>query len=112
MERALIAMALLELDGSLDASEFHDSAQRALQEGLGLRVQREWPLPYRGARGRRSGRIDLVVLDSQDRPAFGIELDRRSPRARSLEKLRRLGVPGLVVMRQAARTGRVEAVFV
>lgn len=74
------------LEGKLSggsALEFHDSAIATLQ-AAGLDVHREYPVPERG--DGREGRIDIVVID-ENGIRCGIELDRNSPRQKSLLKL-------------------------
>jgi hypothetical protein len=63
-----------------DASELHTIVELALRK-TGKHVIREYPIVCNG----RNGRIDLVVQDGEAKVA--IELDRRTPKAKSLQKL-------------------------
>ncbi len=74
------------LEGRLSggtAAEFCNSAVAALQ-AAGLDVCREYPVPERG--DGCGGRIDIVVTD-RNGVRCGIELDRNSPRQKSLLKI-------------------------
>ncbi|ENI0811248.1 hypothetical protein ACTJ47_004523, partial [Shigella flexneri] len=74
------------LEGRLSggtAAEFCNSAVVALQ-AAGLDVCREYPVPERG--DGCGGRIDIVVTD-RNGVRCGIELDRNSPRQKSLLKI-------------------------
>jgi len=70
----------------------------------GYQCQREFRLPSftaHGTKHQRPGRIDLLVSDPQGRhPDIAIEIDRRRPRARSIQKLLRLnGVIRMILLR-------------
>jgi hypothetical protein len=80
------------------AKEFHDAVQIALLNA-GFRVTREAPILKRES-GRGFGRIDLLA--ERNGAAVAIELDRRCPRAKSLDKLRAFDAFRIVVLRGAA----------
>ena len=63
------------------ANEAHNKA-----EALGWFSKKEFPAPYRN----RNGRIDLFV--NSDGKSAGIEVDRKSFKKKSIEKLRLLDV--------------------
>jgi len=94
------------LEGKLSgasALEFHDSAIATLQ-AAGLDVHREYPVPERG--DGREGRIDIVVTDGNG-TRCGIELDRISPRQKSLLKLGAVE-SGICVLRRGDIARRTE----
>lgn len=94
------------LEGKLlggSASEFHDSAIATLQ-AVGLDVHREYPVPERG--DGREGRVDIVVTDGHG-TRCGIELDRNSPRQKSLLKLGAVEM-GICVLRRSDIVRRTE----
>ena len=94
------------LEGKLSgdsALEFHDSAIATLQ-AAGLDVHREYPVPERG--DGREGRIDIVVTDGNG-TRCGIELDRISPRQKSLLKLDAVE-SGICVLRRGDIARRTE----
>lgn len=94
------------LEGKLSgdsALEFHDSAIATLQ-AAGLDVHREHPVPERG--DGREGRIDIVVTDGNG-TRCGIELDRISPRQKSLLKLGAVE-SGICVLRRGDIARRTE----
>lgn len=94
------------LEGKLSgdsASEFHESAIAALQ-AAGLNVCCEYPVSERG--DGREGRIDIVVIDGNG-VRCGIELDRNSPRQKSLFKLGSVEV-GICVLRLSGIARRIE----
>ena len=94
------------LEGKLSgasALEFHDSAIATLQ-AAGLDVHREYPVPERG--DGREGRIDIVVTDGNG-TRCGIELDRISPRQKSLLKLGAVE-SGICVLRRGDNARRTE----
>lgn len=80
------------------AAWLHDEIERRLVE-IGWAVEREVPVPDRG--DGRAGAIDLVVTDPVP---IAIELDRRSPRRKSLEKLSAFDGARVVVLREPPRT--------
>ena len=81
-----------------DAAWLHDELERRLRE-LGWSVDREVPVADRG--DGRAGAIDLVVTE----PApIAIELDRRSPRRKSIEKLAAFDGARVVVLREPPRS--------
>lgn len=91
------------LEGKLSgdsASEFHESAIAALQ-AAGLNVCCEYPVSEHG-----DGRIDIVVIDGNG-VRCGIELDRNSPRQKSLFKLGSVEV-GICVLRLSGIARRIE----
>jgi hypothetical protein len=77
-----IRSVLLECEGD-SAAEFHDDAYYRLM-GAGFRVEREYPVNDRG--DGKAGRVDLVVRGPCG--LIGIEIDRKTPRAKSRFKLR------------------------
>lgn len=90
------------------AGQFQNCVQ-GLLERRGWRVEREVVVGDRGD-GRR-GKVDLVA--SQAGYRVGIELDNRSPRAKSVHKLRALSCDErLVVLRVRSAPYRVEGVLV
>lgn len=94
------------LEGKLSgasALEFHDSAIATLQ-AAGLEVHREYQVPERG--DGREGRIDIVVTDGNG-TRCGIELDRISPRQKSLLKLGAVE-SGICVLRRGDIARRTE----
>ncbi len=94
------------LEGKLSgasALEFHDSAIATLQ-AAGLDVHREYQVPERG--DGREGRIDIVVTDGNG-TRCGIELDRNSPRQKSLLKLGAVE-SGICVLRRGDIARRTE----
>lgn len=92
-ESVRVAEALSAIEGSrLSAGEFQDLAESVLRSA-GYEVAREVRVDL--GDGRKS-RIDLV-LDGW----FALELDRRTPRKRSLLKVRRFGA-GMVYCRHPA----------
>ncbi|EBK1954654.1 YdaU family protein [Salmonella enterica] len=94
------------LEGKLSgdsASEFHDSAIAKLQTA-GLDVYRDYPVPERG--DGCEGRIDIVVIDGNG-IRCGIELDRNSPRQKSLFKLGAVEL-GICVLRRSDIVRRTE----
>ncbi|EJR4819546.1 hypothetical protein NV145_003258 [Escherichia coli] len=87
------------LEGRLSggtAAEFCNSAVAALQ-AAGLDVCREYPVPERG--DGCGGRIDIVVTD-RNGVRCGIELDRNSPRQKSLLKIGAVET-GICVLRRS-----------
>ncbi|EFC6810691.1 hypothetical protein FD677_07870 [Escherichia coli] len=87
------------LEGRLSggtAAEFCNSAVVALQ-AAGLDVCREYPVPERG--DGCGGRIDIVVTD-RNGVRCGIELDRNSPRQKSLLKIGAVET-GICVLRRS-----------
>lgn len=94
------------LEGKLSgasALEFHNSAISTLQ-AAGLDVHREYQVPERG--DGREGRIDIVVTDGNG-TRCGIELDRISPRQKSLLKLGAVE-SGICVLRRGDIARRTE----
>ena len=94
------------LEGKLSgasALEFHDSAIVTLQ-AAGLDVHREYQVPERG--DGREGRIDIVVTDGNG-TRCGIELDRITPRQKSLLKLGAVE-SGICVLRRGDIARRTE----
>lgn len=87
-----------ELPRVIGASAFHRAAVDALVS-RGFRVSREVLVPNRG--DLRPGRIDLVVDD-----ALAVELDAKSPRAKSKFKIESWGGPGLVYCRTSREVWR------
>lgn len=81
-----------------DAAAFHEGAGFALH-AAGFSVQREVPIYCDGRRGR----IDLV-LDGW----YAIELDRKTPRRKSIRKIKAWGKrgTGMVYCRDAAGFAR------
>lgn len=67
------------------AKDAHDAIERII-DAHGWTVHREWEVPDRGD-GRR-GFIDLVAFRDEERIA--VEIDRRSPRVKSIRKLNAL----------------------
>ncbi|MBB9837955.1 hypothetical protein FSI59_005490 [Escherichia coli] len=87
------------LEGRLSggtAAEFCNSAVAALQ-AAGLDVCREYPVPEHG--DGCGGRIDIVVTD-RNGVRCGIELDRNSPRQKSLLKIGAVET-GICVLRRS-----------
>lgn len=68
---------------SSGAKSFHVEAMDRLEEA-GFEAQWEYPVSDRG--DGRKGRVDIVVKGKKG--MIGIELDRRSPRKKSLFKLK------------------------
>jgi hypothetical protein len=85
-----LPLDVLEMLLSLPSLTQHGEFQRLVASGLtrlGFRVQTELPVPNRG--DGRTGRIDLLARRG---PCIvALELDRKSPRRKSLYKLRHLG---------------------
>lgn len=88
-----VVEVLSGLDGNVSSWALHLEAESALKDA-GYVVSREFRVPARGD-GRR-GKIDLVVWRESEDERIAIELDHRSPRKKSLFKLR--AFPGLRVM--------------
>lgn len=86
----IIRTTLDEIEPRTSASAFQNAAEIALV-GIGLTVDREIlvALP-----GRRRSRVDLVVNGW-----FAVELDRKTPRSKSLAKVRTFGA-GMVYCRE------------
>lgn len=101
-ERELVGRYAVEVMQSMrpppdNAREFHNAIEAALLRA-GFSVRRE---AYVGIResGRSRGAIDLLAQMNGEFVA--IELDRRSPRAGSLDKLRAFNAYRIVVLRGA-----------
>ncbi len=91
----------LATGGKKSARSFMLEVEAKLREVPNLEVEKEVPVVYAG----RKGRVDFVVtIDGVYR--VGMELDRRSPRKRSLLKLGRLG-GGYVMLREISDVLRV-----
>ncbi|EEK2382807.1 hypothetical protein Y682_00505 [Salmonella enterica subsp. enterica serovar Typhimurium] len=94
------------LEGKLSgdsASEFHNSAIAVLQ-AAGLDVCREYPVPERS--DGCGGRLDIVVTD-RNGVRCGIELDRNSPRQKSLLKISAVET-GICVLRRSDIARHIE----
>jgi len=87
----------LPWDRKKTAKMFHDEIEEYLVS-LGLSVAREYPLADCG--DGRKGSIDLMITAPFQ---AAIELDRLSPRRRSLAKIKASGFPGFVLCREAKR---------
>ncbi len=104
-----VVTALRNLSGFpfLNAGELHETAQSRLM-GLGFTVDREVPIDV--SEHTRDGRMDLVV---RTEPPIAIELDRKTPRAGSVVKLKRakekMGAVTILVIRAKGWSGPVEA---
>ena len=89
---------------------FHDRIQAAL-EFLGWQTRREVDVQALRLGNGRCGRVDLVA--TREGASVAIELDRMSPRSRSLRKLSLMPVAErLVILRRRAPLHRVEGVAV
>lgn len=75
--------ALCDVRGN-HASDYHDAVEQVLL-ARGWSVRREYAVASAG----RGGRIDLVGM--KGRYLLALELDNRTPRGRSIEKLEGLG---------------------
>jgi hypothetical protein len=79
-----------------DAKEFHDALEKALAM-RGMRVVREFPVPDRG--DGRGGFVDLVAFSREG--AIALEMDRDSPREKSIRKLAQVEALRVVVLRDS-----------
>ena len=85
--------------GATDSSgPLHDAAIRTLS-ALGFACEREHPVASRG--DSRPGRIDVFASRGEERIA--IELDRLTPREKSLVKLSQVDAVRVVVLREAEK---------
>lgn len=92
-------LALMRTSPEHDCARcFHLEMETALRK-LGFNVRREVPA-FTPCDGRR-GRIDLLA--QRDGHWFWLELDNRTPRTRSVEKIKAIGRHGAVMMRRPKR---------
>lgn len=80
-----------------DARSLHDAAEAAMR-AAGFETHREFPVEDRGD-GRR-GFVDLFCTRDTDGVEVGIELDRASPRAKSIRKLGAVSGLRVIVLRE------------
>ncbi len=92
-ELRVLAGVVSRRGGCSTAEELHDAIEADLR-AIGWTVVREWEVPDRG--DGKPGRIDLVATA----PArIAMELDNKSPRVKSLFKLRQFDGARVVVLR-------------
>lgn len=90
------------------ASQFQEAIQEAL-EGAGWAVRREVDVPAMRLGNGRCGRVDLVGERAGVRIA--IELDRRSPRQKSLRKLALIDATRVVIVRRQQPINLVDGIW-
>lgn len=80
-------------DGKLNARKLHKQIAEILR-GNGYNVRCEFPAPY----SKVIGRID--ILAEKNGETYGIEIDRNSPRRKSIEKLAGKDWHSIIVLRK------------
>ncbi|EPD2416027.1 hypothetical protein ACR8NH_002304 [Escherichia coli] len=103
LKRALINLLEEEFEHGMDKVTFDYALQKKIKS-LGCELQRNFRVRLRGD---RRGFIDLLVI-APDGQRCAVEVDNRSPRQRSLMKIRALpeGISGFVFLRDGKHPQR------